>query len=261
MNELVIIERNGSVATLTLNRPEVHNAFNARLITDLHGACDELRRDPSLRVVVLQGAGSSFCAGADLNWMRESLDYTQDENLADAARLDEMLEALNTLPVAVVGRVHGAALGGGVGLVACCDVVVAAEDATFGFTEARLGLIPAVIARYVVPKIGPGHARALFVTARRFTAAQAHTIGLVHEVVPAAELDAAVERTVQAVLQCGPHAVAGAKALVSAVISLPTIEARKYVIGAIAAARTSSEGQEGVRAFLEKRTPSWMTSS
>jgi len=208
--------------------------------------------------VVLRGAGASFCAGADLHWMRESLDYTHAENLADAARLDAMFEALNELPVAVIGRVHGAALGGGVGLAACCDVVVAAEEASFGFTEARLGLLPAVIARYVMPKIGPGHARALFVTARRFSARQALALGLAHEVTPAAELDAAVERVIEAVLACGPRAVAASKALVSAVATLPPAEAREYVIGAIAAARTGAEGQEGLRAFLEKRRPAWV---
>jgi len=258
MSNLVLIERNGPLATVTLNRPEVHNAFNAQLIAELHTACTALRSEPGLRAVVLRGAGASFCAGADLHWMRESLDYTHAENLADAARLDAMFEALNELPVAVIGRVHGAALGGGVGLAACCDVVVAAEEASFGFTEARLGLLPAVIARYVMPKIGPGHARALFVTARRFSARQALALGLAHEVTPAAELDAAVERVIEAVLACGPRAVAASKALVSAVATLPPAEAREYVIGAIAAARTGAEGQEGLRAFLEKRRPAWV---
>jgi methylglutaconyl-CoA hydratase len=257
MSELVLIERNGPLATLTLNRPEVHNAFNAQLIAELHAACDALRSETGLRAAVLRGAGPSFCAGADLHWMRESLNYTHAENLADAARLDAMFEALNTLPVAVIGRVHGAALGGGVGLAACCDVVVAAEEASFGFTEARLGLLPAVIARYVTPKIGPGQARALFVTARRFSAQRALAIGLVHEVTPAEELDAAVERVIEAVLACGPQAVAASKALVSAVTTLAPAEARAYVIGAIAAARTGPEGQEGLRAFLEKRRPGW----
>ncbi|MFQ3663620.1 MAG: enoyl-CoA hydratase-related protein [Chloroflexaceae bacterium] len=257
MTDLVLIERNGPLATVTLNRPEVHNAFNAHLIAELHAACVALRGEPGLRAVVLRGAGPSFCAGADLHWMRESLNYTHAENLADAARLDAMLEAVNTLPVAVIGRVHGAALGGGVGLAACCDVVVAAENASFGFTEARLGLLPAVIARYVAPKIGPGQARALFVTARRFSARHALGIGLVHEVTPAEGLDAAVEQVIEAVLACGPEAVAASKALVAVVASLPPAEAREYVIGAIAAARTSPEGQEGLRAFLEKRAPAW----
>ncbi|NTU77826.1 MAG: enoyl-CoA hydratase [Chloroflexales bacterium] len=257
MSDLLTLAREGPVTTLTLNRPELHNAFNAELITALHAACEEVARDAAIRVLVLQGAGPSFCAGADLNWMRESLGYTHEENLADAGRLDAMLEALNSLPVAVVGRVHGAALGGGVGLAACCDLVVAAEGASFGFSEARLGLLPAVIARPVVRKIGPGHARALFVSARRFSAHHALTIGLAHEVVPDEQLDAAVARLVADLLRCGPQAIAASKALIEAVTGLHPAEARDYVVGAIAAARTGPEGQEGLRAFLEKRAPRW----
>lgn len=257
MPQHLALSRDGPVATLTLSRPELHNAFNAQLVAELRAACDELRAAAGLRVLVLRGAGPSFCAGADLGWMRESLGYTREENLADAERLDAMFAALNSLPLAVVGRVHGAALGGGVGLAACCDIVVAAEGATFGFTEARLGLLPAVIARYVLPKIGAGHARALFVSARRFGAPHALAIGLAHELAPEAELDAAVARTVADLLRCGPAAVAAAKALVAAVAELPPDAARDYVVGAIAAARTGPEGQEGLRAFLEKRAPGW----
>lgn len=257
MTQLLELERSGPVATLTLNRPELHNAFNAELIAGLHAACEGLRGEPELRVLVLRGAGPSFCAGADLGWMRASLEYSHAENLADATRLDAMFAALNALPLAVVGRVQGAALGGGVGLAACCDIVVAEEGASFGFTEARLGLLPAVISRFVVPKIGAGHARALFVSGRRFKAPHALAIGLVHAVVPAAELDAAVERTVAELLRCGPEAVAGCKALVHAVSTLPDEGARDYAIEAIAAARTGAEGQEGLRAFLEKRAPDW----
>lgn len=257
MAALAELTRTGPVATLTLRRPELHNAFNAELMAAIQAACAELAADRALRVLVLEGAGSSFCAGADLNWMQASLGFSHAENLEDAGRLDAMLAALNELPQAVVGRVHGAALGGGVGLVACCDLVVAAEDATFGFTEARLGLLPAVIARYVVAKIGPGHARALFTSARRFAAGHALAIGLVHELTSADQLDAAVDRVVADLLRCGPQAVTGAKALVAAVTSLPAAEARAYAVEAIAAARTGAEGQEGLRAFLEKRTPTW----
>lgn len=257
MTELITITRDGPVATLTLNRPELHNAFNARLIAELREACEGLAGEAGLRVLVLRGAGPSFCAGADLTWMRESLGYSREENLADAEALDAMFAALSSLPLAVVGRVHGAALGGGAGLAACCDIVVAAEGATFGFTEVRLGLLPAVIARYVVPKIGAGHARALFVSARRFKAPHALAIGLAHEVVPEDQLDAAVDRTLAELLKCGPEAVAASKALVAAVTTLPADEARAYVVGAIARARTGPEGQEGLRAFLEKRSPGW----
>lgn len=258
MAELITVEREKAVTTLTLNRPELHNAFNAQLIGELREACEALRDEAGVRVVVLRGAGPSFCAGADLGWMRASLDYSHEENLADARQLDAMFDAVNSLPCAVVGRVHGAALGGGVGLAACCDIVVAAESAVFGFTEARLGLLPAVIARYVVPKIGAGHARALFVSARRFRAPHALAIGLAHEVVPDEQLDTAVERTVTELLACGPKAVAASKALVQAVSTLSPDAARDYVVDAIASARTGAEGQEGLRAFLEKRKPEWV---
>ncbi len=262
MSEVVTLDRNGPVATLTVNRPDLRNALNAELIEQLTAACVALGREAQTgvgpRVLVLQGAGTAFCAGADLNWMRASLDYTDAENRADAARLDTLLAMLDSLPLAVVGRVQGAAIGGGIGLACCCDLVVAAEDAVFGFSEVRLGLLPAIIGRYVINRIGPGHTRALFVSGRRFNAAHALTIGLVHEVAPAAELDAAIERTVNELLCCSPQAVAATKALIRSVRALPADATRAYAIDAIAAARTSTEGQEGLRAFLEKRTPEWM---
>lgn len=251
------LTRVGGVATLRLNRPALRNAFNAEMITALRTACAELARDETVRVLVLTGAGAAFCAGADLNWMRESLNYSHAENLADAAQLDAMLEALDTLPQAVVARVHGAALGGAVGLLACCDMVIAAAGTQFGFTEVRLGLLPAVIGRFVVARIGAGHARALFVSGARFDAAQACALGLVHTVVPEADLDAAVERATAELHRCGPHAIAASKALIRAITHLPPEEARQHAIAAIAAARTGAEGQEGLRAFLEKRPPAW----
>ncbi|PDV97393.1 enoyl-CoA hydratase-related protein [Candidatus Chloroploca asiatica] len=253
------LTRDGAIATLTLRRPEVRNAFNAALIAALCEVCAEVSRDRSVRVLVLRGEGVAFCAGADLHWMQASMAFSHEENLEDAGQLDAMFAALNELPQAVIGCVHGATLGGGIGLVACCDMVIASETASFGFTEARLGLLPAVIARYVVPKIGPGHARALFTSAQRFSAQHALAIGLVHEIVPEAELETAVVRALEAYMLCGPQAVAEAKALIAAVSTLPPIEARDYVVGAIAAARTSAEGQEGLRAFLEKRRPAWST--
>lgn len=258
MSAMVQLERSGALARLRLNRPDLHNAFNAELIARLTSVCHELAADNSLRVLVLEGAGPSFCAGADLNWMRESMAYSRAENLADAGRLDAMLAALNDLPCALVGRVHGAVMGGGLGLLACCDIAVAADDCRFSFSEVRLGLIPAVIARYVVPKIGPGWARALFVSGRRFDAATALQIGLVHELVPAGELDAAIERLGADLLRCGPVAVRAAKQLVGAVVDLPAEQARDYVVEAIANARTSDEGQAGLRAFLAKERPPWL---
>lgn len=252
------LTHSGPVVTIMLNRPDLHNAFNAELIAELRRACDHIAVDPLVRAVVLTGAGKSFCAGADLTWMRSSLDLTHEENVADAERLAAMYESLNTLPKPVIGRINGAAVGGGAGLVACCDIVVAAESARFGFSEVKLGIIPAVIARYVVPRIGVSHARALFVSGRRFDATHAQRIGLVHDVVPDAKLDSVVGKVIEDVLTSGPEAIARAKRLVQAVVSLPDEDVGRYTVAAIADARTSEEGQEGLRAFLEKRQPRWV---
>lgn len=254
----LVVDYTGPVATVTLNRPELHNAFNAELIAELTECFEQLAHDPNVRAVVLTGAGASFCAGGDVRWMRSSLDLTHDENIADAERLAAMFDALNTLPKPVIGRINGAAIGGGVGLVACCDIAIAADRAKFGFSEVKLGILPAVIARYVVPKIGASHARALFVSGRRFDAVHAQQIGLAHQVASADHLDTAVEHVVADVLTSGPEAIVRAKQLVEAAISLPQNEWERYTVQAIADARTSAEGQEGLRAFLEKRKPSWM---
>ncbi|WP_448337929.1 enoyl-CoA hydratase-related protein [Chloroflexus aurantiacus] len=254
---VLTLTRDGPIATLTLQRPTVHNAFNPDVIAEITEVCTDLRDDPAVRVLVLQGEGPSFCAGADLNWMQASLNYSREENLADASRLDAMFTALDTLPQAVVARVHGAALGGGVGLVCCADYVVAAEEAVFGLTEVRLGLLPAVIARFVTAKIGFGHARALFVTGRRIKAAQALAIGLVHEVVPTDQLDQAVDRVVRDLLQAGPRAIAMSKALLQVVRTGSLDEVRRLAIEAIASARTGAEGQAGLRAFLNRQSPPW----
>ncbi len=248
----------GSVVTVTLDRSELHNAFSAEMIAELHTRFVALREDARARVVVLTGAGTSFCAGADLTWMRRSLELSREENLADAERLAAMYEAIATLPKPVIGRINGAAVGGGAGLVACCDIVVAAERAKFGFSEVKLGIVPAVIARYVVPKIGASHAQALFVSGRRFDARHAQRIGLVHDVVPDAKLDAVIQEVVEDVLTSGPEAIGRAKQLVRAALNLPAAEFTRYGVEAIADARTSVEGQEGLRAFLEKRKPTWV---
>lgn len=255
--ELIKLTRTGSLVTIALNRPEQHNAFSPQMIDELRRACEHIGRDAAVRVVVLTGIGQSFCAGADLEWMRSTLQLSHEENLRDAEQLAAMFEALDTLSKPVIARVNGAAIGGGAGLVACCDIAVAAERATFGFAEVKLGLIPAVIARYIVPKIGAGHARALFVSGRRFDAGLAQRIGLVHDVVPAAKLDAVVQQAVDDVLSSGPEAVGRAKQLIRAATSLPRDEWERYTVEAIADTRTSAEAQEGLRAFLEKRRPSW----
>jgi methylglutaconyl-CoA hydratase len=251
------ISRAGPIATVTLARPELHNAFDAAMIGELHDCFTALASDDSARVVVLTGAGASFCAGADLRWMRESLDWTREQNTDDAAALAAMFEAAWSLPKPLIGRINGAALGGGAGLVACCDLAVAVETARFGFSEVKLGLIPAVIAQYVVPKIGISHSRALFVSGERFSAERAFEIGLVHAITGADGLDATVQSLAARLLSSGPAAAGAAKRLVDAVWGLERDAARRYVVDAIAEARTGPEGQEGVRAFLEKSKPSW----
>ncbi len=253
------VERRGIAAYVTLARPEVHNAFNERLITELGAIFELLDGDDTLRAVVLQGEGRNFCAGADLNWMGASLQYSHDENIADALSMSDMFRAIDTCRHPVIGRIQGFALGGGSGLAAVCDIVIVAEDAKFGFTEARLGIAPAVISPFVVKKIGESHARALFVTAERFDAAHALAIGLVHKVVPADQLDAAVEAVLRDIGQSGPMGVRAAKLMARTVTQLEPDEARETTASTIASLRTSTEGQEGIRAFLEKRRASWVS--
>jgi methylglutaconyl-CoA hydratase len=252
------LTRRGFAAVLTLNRPDLHNAFNEQLIGEIQRAFERLSEAEDIRAVVLQGAGKSFCAGADLNWMRASLDFTHDENIADALKLADMLRAIDACRHPVIGRVHGAALGGGAGLTAVCDIAIAAEETRFGFTEARLGIAPAVISQFVVPKIGQSHARALFLTAERFDAQRALAIGLVHQVVSLDDLDAAVTKTLAEIGQSGPAGVRAAKMLARTVTSLEPDEARQTTAATIASLRVSPEGQEGIRAFLEKRRANWV---
>jgi methylglutaconyl-CoA hydratase len=249
------------VCRITLNRPEVHNAFNAVLIEELTSAFKDVgaRSPVEVRTVVLSGAGPSFCAGADIKWMRESLDLTETENTADALKMARMFDTINSCPIPVIGRVHGLALGGGVGLVAVCDVVVVAEGAVFAFSEAKLGIAPSVISSYVLAKIGPSHARALFLTAERFSAQRARDIGLVHLLVSEENLDVEVNRLVREVMTSGPKGVAAAKQLIATVPVMRPAEAMRTTVETIAALRVSPEGQEGLRAFIDKRKPEWAT--
>jgi methylglutaconyl-CoA hydratase len=256
----VLVERSGPVARVVLARPEVRNAFNAELISAMTDAFANLADEPAgdLRVVVLAGSGPVFCAGADVAWMRAAAAMDLDANEADAGRLATMLETIDTCPVPVIARVHGAALGGGMGLCAVSDVVVATEDTTFGFTETRLGILPAVIGPYAIAKIGESQARALFLPGSRFDAIRAERIGLVHEVVAdEGALDARVGAILEDLLAAGPTATREAKALIHRLRGQPGPQARALTVAAIARQRTSAEGQEGLAAFLEKRDPAW----
>jgi methylglutaconyl-CoA hydratase len=246
------------VATLTLNRPEVHNAFDDTLIAELTGELDRLGGDDTVRAVVLAGKGKSFSAGADLNWMRRMAGYSHADNLRDAQALAALMRTLNELPKPTLARVQGAAFGGGVGLIACCDIAIAAEEAKFSLSEVRLGLIPAVISPYVVAAIGERAARRYFLTGERFEAREALRLGLVHEVCTGSELDARVGAISDALLECGPKAIAAAKNLIATVARRPTDRAlTDETAGRIAAIRATDEGKEGVAAFLEKRKPRW----
>ena len=254
----ILTERDGPILRITLNRPEVRNAFDEEVISSLTAVVSNAAQDQSLRAVVLAGAGKAFCAGADVAWMSKAIAYNHRENLSDAEDLARMLERLDTLPVPVIARIQGAALGGGVGLAAVCDIAIAAEDAMFALSEVKLGILPAVIAPYVLRKIGVSAARELFLTGSRFGAARAKEIGLVHEVVPAANLDAAVASRVRDILSAGPRAVARAKALIREIAGAHPNDVIGLTTNAIAAQRVSEEGQEGLRAFLGKRKPSWI---
>src|SRR5262245_49915025 len=258
--EFLESRREGSVERLTLNRPDVRNAFNEHVIAELtawaDATCAAAERG-EIRVAVLAGAGKVFCAGADVTWMSKTVRYSREENLDDAKAASRMFAAINGLPIAVIARVHGAALGGGAGLAAVCDIVVAAESAVFGFTETKLGILPAVISPFALAKIGRSAARELFLTGARFSAARAREIGLVHAAVPEAELDGAVDGYVHELLSAGPRAVAAAKTLIADVWPRTVADAMMVTASAIAERRVSPEGQEGLRAFLEKRKPGW----
>jgi methylglutaconyl-CoA hydratase len=263
MTDLLRLERSGpndAVARVTLARPDVHNAFNASLIAELRQAFAALARESpmDLRVVILAGDGPSFCAGADIDWMRAALQLDVEGNEHDAMAMADTLEAIDTCPVPVIARVHGAALGGGSGLCAVSDLVIAEAGAKFGFTETRLGILPAVISPFVIAKIGETNARALFPGGRRFDAVRAQRIGLVHEVVEGIEaLDAAVDQAVADVLASGPTAVRAAKSIVREVRGLGHGSSKWHTARVIARQRVSEEAQEGFRSFVEKRRPAW----
>lgn len=257
---MITVAVNNAVATVTLDRPASHNALTPEMIAELTATFRQLGSEESVRVIVLTGAGRSFCAGADLGAMRAAADYTFVQNVADGEAIYDLMEAVSHCPRPVVGRINGAAIGGGVGLVACCDIAVAAERAVFAFSEARLGIVPAVISPFVLRKIGPSAARELFLTGERFPAARAREIGLVHHVVPdEAALDEKVNERVAALLQAAPGAQAAAKSLIRFVAASSPPNVREVTSRLIAERRASDEGREGMSSFLEKRAPYWQT--
>ncbi|AMJ56781.1 MULTISPECIES: enoyl-CoA hydratase-related protein [Stenotrophomonas] len=259
MSDALLVQHQGAVATLSMNRPDLHNAFDAALIAALTETLAALGADPAVRAVVLAGTGPSFSAGADLQWMRAMASASQEENRIDSLALARLMRTLDELPKPTIARVHGASFGGGVGLVACCDIAIAAEEARFGLTESRLGLLPAVISPYVIAAIGPRQARRWFATGEHFDAATAQQMGLVHQVVAADALDAAVQAQLKLLGKAGPVASASAKVLVrevhAAVGDRDGLD--RANAGLIAALRASDEGREGLSAFLEKRPPRW----
>lgn len=259
MTSHLTLARHGHIARVTLNRPDVRNAFNEALIAELTHAFTTLAQDPTLRAVVLAAEGKAFCAGADLNWMQAMAGYSWEENHADATRLADMLWALYSCPVPVVARVQGDVYAGGVGLVACADVVVAVDTAGFCLSEARLGLLPATIGPYVARALGEQASRRYFVTAERFGAAEAQRLGLVHEVVAADTLDAKVDEVAAAITANGPAAVRACKQLVKDVAGREITPAlRDDTARRIADIRASAEGRDGVQSFLAKRKPGWL---
>ncbi|HEY3381927.1 MAG TPA: enoyl-CoA hydratase-related protein [Vicinamibacterales bacterium] len=258
----LLIRRVGPVEHVVLDRPDVRNAFNEALIEDLHAwATTRATGGDEVRVAVLSGAGRVFCAGGDLAWMAETVDVTREENLRSARRMAAMFEALDVVPVPLIGRIHGAAVGGGAGLAAVCDIVIATPDTQFGFTEVKLGLVPAVISPYALAKIGRSAARELFLTGARFSAARAREIGLVHDIVPQDALDGAVDRYVREVLTAEPAAVATAKEMIRRVWAGTPPDVLQITTDAIASRRVSPAGQEGMRAFLEKRPARWVSTT
>lgn len=251
-------EIKGWVAWITLNRPEVHNAFNSVMIGDLLRAFGRIKDDPGVRVAVLTGQGKSFCAGADLNWMREIIQYSYEQNLEESLQIAELHHNIYTLPKPTIAMVNGTAIGGGTGFLSACDIAIASEEARFGLSEVKLGLVPAAISPYVVRKIGESKAREYFLTGERISAQRAAEIGLINKVVPRSDLRGRVGELMEQLLSSGPEALARCKELIFNVVRMSPEEAGEYTAQMIADLRISAEGQEGMAAFLEKRKPSWI---
>jgi len=256
--ETVKIQQDGPVARVSFCRPEIHNAFNDSLIYEMTDLFSSLKQDGDLRVIVLTGEGKSFCAGADLNWMRRVKDYSFEKNLEESMALAELFWLIYSMPLPVIGRINGAAIGGGTGFVAVCDIAVAAESAKFSFSEVKIGVVPACIGPYVIRKIGEGKAREFFISGERLTAAEAYRIGLVNRYYPDDKLDEEIEALIKTILSSGPNAIKMAKELISNVPLMTPDQFRPYTAEMIARLRKSDEGQEGMDAFLNKRKPNWV---
>lgn len=259
--ETIRVERDGPVAKIVLNRPSIRNAFNDTMIQELRDALGSLQGDTGLRVVILTGEGSAFCAGADLHWMRRVVDYTREENYEDSLKLAHLMRELYSFDRPVVGRINGPAIGGGTGLVAVCDIAIAADTAVFSFSEVKIGLVPAAISPYVLKRVGERYGREYFLTGKRLSAQEALASGLVNRVVSPENLDTEVASYVDSLITSGPRALATCKRMVRMVADMPLEEAGPATAEMITDLRMSEEGQEGMRAFLERRKPSWQPES
>jgi methylglutaconyl-CoA hydratase len=257
----LVYEVKNNTARVILNRPEVHNAFNDTMINELSTIFDDIEKNSDIRVVVLTGEGKSFCAGADLNWMKRVKDYSYEENLKESLDLAEMLYKIYASPKPTIARVNGTAIGGGTGLVAVCDIAIASSKAKFSFSEVKLGLIPACISPYVIKKCGEGRCREFFLTGERMTADKACAAGLINQVVSLEEIDKIIDEFVKQLISSGPEAIKKCKELLKRVPELSLEEAKKYTAEVIAQLRISDEGQEGMNSFLEKRRPKWSEDS
>ncbi len=256
--ETIKLEKDGPIARVSFCRPEIHNAFNDMLIYEMTDLFTSLKTDKDIRVVILTGEGKSFCAGADLNWMRRVKDYSYEKNLEESLALADLFWLIYTMPVPVVGRINGAAIGGGTGFVAVCDISVAAESAKFSFSEVKIGVVPACIGPYVIRKIGEGKAREFFISGERLTAVEAYRIGLVNRYYPDDRLDDEIDKLTTTLLSSGPNAIKMAKELITNAPGMTPENFKHYTAEMIAKLRKSDEGQEGMDAFLNKRKPKWV---
>ncbi len=254
---VISIEKKNKIIKIILNRPEIHNAFNDLMIDELSHAINVIKDDHEIRVVIITGAGKSFCAGADLNWMKKIINYSYEDNLKESLKLAELFDSIYNLPKPTIAKVNGAAIGGGTGLVAVCDIVIALENALFSLSEVKLGLVPACISPYVLKKIGEGGCRELFLTGKRISAYEAKEYGLVNLVTKEEELDKTIEEYQNLLLSSGPNAISICKQLLQKVSNMTPEQYKKYTAEVIASLRISEEGQEGMNAFLEKRKPKW----